>query len=460
MDKKLGIIVPYRDRYEQLLTFKSYMSKFLKDVDYELIVVEQDDAKIFNRGKLLNIGFIEAKKLKCDYVVFHDVDMMPVDVDYSYSPFPIHLANNFIPNDIRIIFDEYFGGVTLFPVESFEIINGYSNEYWGWGFEDTDLLYRCKLSNIELDKKEIKQIVGHNASLKFNGVDAYVKTPELKKQDFYTIFISFSLDDFVFNHEEYDDTFTIFSNSNIKLTYTSYLRYNFELLDNDETIDYISTNITTNHKTNFCITIDTILNKITVFQDGNLIDSKIYKNGFKFKRQDNFYLGSNNNKDFFKGTIDSFAIYNTILENNDINELSKNNFFGLTQSFGDYNKENNLVLYYDAKFIKHYKLIDIVNYQNDALIYNCEIVGLPIDKIKTIEIPYRRNSTFKLLNHEENGFINGGWKNITTRYNQLKYQNEVSKGYIDYKKDGLNNCEYKIHNKNKIQNLTHIVVGI
>jgi hypothetical protein len=316
------------------------------------------------------------------------------------------------------------------------------------------------LSNIELDKKEIKQIVGHNASLKFNGVDAYVKTPEFKKQDFYTIFISFSLDDFVFNHEEYDDTFTIFSNSNIKLTYTSYLRYNFELLDNDETIDYISTNITTNHKTNFCITIDTILNKITVFQDGNLIDSKIYKNGFKFKRQDNFYLGSNNNKDFFKGTIDSFAIYNTILENNDINELSKNNFFGLTQSFGDYNKENNLVLYYDAKFIKHYKLIDIVNYQNDALIYNCEIVGLPIDKIKTIEIPYRRNSTFKLLNHEENGFINGGWKNITTRYNQLKYQNEVSKGYIDYKKDGLNNCEYKIHNKNKIQNLTHIVVGI
>jgi hypothetical protein len=273
-------------------------------------------------------------------VVFHDVDMIPVDVDYSYSPFPIHLANNFIPNDIRIIFDEYFGGVTLFPVESFEIINGYSNEYWGWGFEDTDLLYRCKLSNIELDKKEIKQIVGNNASLKFNGVNAYVKTPNIKKQDFYTIFISFSLDDLVFNHEEYDDAFTIFSNSNIKLTYTSYLRYNFELLDNDETIDYISTNITTNHKTNFCITIDTILNKITVFQDGNLIDSKIYKNGFKFKRQDNFYLGSNNNKDFFKGTIDTFAIYDTILEKNDIRELSKNNFFGLTQSFGKYNKEN------------------------------------------------------------------------------------------------------------------------
>jgi hypothetical protein len=232
------------------------------------------------------------------------------------------------------------------------------------------------------------------------------------------------------------------------------------LLDNDETIDYISTNITTNHKTNFCITIDTILNKITVFQDGNYIDSKIYKKDFILKQQNNFYLGSNHNKDFFKGTIDTFAIYDTILEKNDIKELSKNDFFGLTQSFGKYNKEDNLVLYYDAKFIKHYKLIDIVNYQNDAMIYNCEIVGLPIDEIKTIEIPYRRNSTFKLLLHEENGFVGGGWKNITTRYNQLKYQNEVSKGYIDHKKDGLNNCEYKIHDKNRIYNLTHIVVGI
>ena len=94
---KLGIIVPYRNRDRQLLIFKKAISSYLsdKDINYELIVVEQDDAKTFNRGKLLNIGFLQAKKLKCDYVVFHDVDMLPIDVDYSYYDKPLHLATNF-----------------------------------------------------------------------------------------------------------------------------------------------------------------------------------------------------------------------------------------------------------------------------------------------------------------------------------------------------------------------------
>ena len=42
---KLGVIVPYRHRYPQLQLFKSRISKYLQDkgIDYELIVIEQDD---------------------------------------------------------------------------------------------------------------------------------------------------------------------------------------------------------------------------------------------------------------------------------------------------------------------------------------------------------------------------------------------------------------------------------
>ena len=90
---KLGVIVPYRDRYDHLVSFKTSISKVLdkSNIDYVLIVIEQDDAKLFNRGKLLNVGFKRALKEKCDYVVFHDVDMLPVEVDYSYSSVPVNI---------------------------------------------------------------------------------------------------------------------------------------------------------------------------------------------------------------------------------------------------------------------------------------------------------------------------------------------------------------------------------
>jgi hypothetical protein len=56
---KLGVIVPFRDRYEHLVEFKSKIVEYLnkQNIQYELIIIEQDDAKLFNRGKLLNIGF-------------------------------------------------------------------------------------------------------------------------------------------------------------------------------------------------------------------------------------------------------------------------------------------------------------------------------------------------------------------------------------------------------------------
>ena len=97
---KLGVIVPYRNRYEQLITFKESITKYLesKNINFELIIVEQDNAKLFNRGMLLNIGFKYARKSGCNYVVFHDVDMIPLAVDYSYSKTPIHLATGFLDN--------------------------------------------------------------------------------------------------------------------------------------------------------------------------------------------------------------------------------------------------------------------------------------------------------------------------------------------------------------------------
>jgi hypothetical protein len=103
---KLGIIVPYRNRFDHLEEFKKSIVEYLDSNSYEnyvIIIVNQDDAKLFNRGMLLNIGFKEAKKQRCDYVVFHDVDMLPEYVNYSYSDKPIHLATNFTLEELFLM---------------------------------------------------------------------------------------------------------------------------------------------------------------------------------------------------------------------------------------------------------------------------------------------------------------------------------------------------------------------
>jgi hypothetical protein len=57
---KLGIIVPYRNRHEHLAVFNPTISKYLNntDIDYKIIIVQQDDAKLFNRGLLLQKSII------------------------------------------------------------------------------------------------------------------------------------------------------------------------------------------------------------------------------------------------------------------------------------------------------------------------------------------------------------------------------------------------------------------
>jgi hypothetical protein len=471
MDKKIGVIIPYRNRYNQLQKFKTHIKAYLesKGMPYELITVEQDDAKIFNRGKLLNIGFKYAKKLRCDYVVFHDVDMLPIDADYSYSDVPVHLASNFIATESsqRMVFDEYIGGVTIFPMDLFEYINGYSNDYWGWGFEDNDLLHRCKINGLPLNKKEIKMMGGNHSALKFNGLNSYVKgknTINFKEE--FTIFVSFLPENIKCDQNLREDTFCAFSvpGYDFTISYNSYSRYSLNIFDSRKNIMYVNSDIKPNYKTNISVTVNPKENNLKVFQDGKIIGYKNFNHLYNYSNENNFYLGvgnlQSNDKKWFRGLIDTFAIFDKELHPDEILEISKNEFFGLTQNFGDYVSPNSLKVYYDAKFIKEYKLIDLSGNNNNGEIVNCEIVGYTGEISKIIEMPFRRNCTFKLMEHEENGYFNGGWKEITTRYNQLKYYNELVAGYRDTKIDGLSNLNYSVHSHVKVNNQTHVLVAI
>ena len=155
MKDKLAIIVPYRDRQEHLDVFVPHMREFLKDkgIDYTIFIAEQTDDRPFNYGKLCNIATKEVGE-EYTYFAFHDIDMLPIsdECDYGYPDSPTHLATNVEAHNNELPYPQYFGGVVLISREDFENANGYSNEYWGYGFEDLDLLYRLQRSGAYLEK--------------------------------------------------------------------------------------------------------------------------------------------------------------------------------------------------------------------------------------------------------------------------------------------------------------------
>jgi predicted glycosyltransferase involved in capsule biosynthesis len=152
--KNLCIVVPYRNRESHLKIFAPRMKEYLKKegTQGEILIVEQENGKPFNRAKLLNIG-VDFTNKDYDYYCFHDVDMIPTESDYTYCPEPTHLAARAQQFGYKLPYQSYFGGVTVFDRESFLLVNGYSNEYWGWGAEDDDMFNRCGMLKIPTKRK-------------------------------------------------------------------------------------------------------------------------------------------------------------------------------------------------------------------------------------------------------------------------------------------------------------------
>jgi hypothetical protein len=154
--KRLAIIVPYRDRTEHLAAFVRHVPMYFerdkldRQITHAIHIVEQTGRAPFNRGKLLNCGYVLARD--ADYFCFHDVDYLPIWADYSWSPHPARL----IWHGLRMQEDpeNFFGAVTLFDKPVFERVNGFPNSYWGWGFEDTELRLRCMFGGIGFERRD------------------------------------------------------------------------------------------------------------------------------------------------------------------------------------------------------------------------------------------------------------------------------------------------------------------
>eukprot|EP00940_MAST-03C_sp_MAST-3C-sp2_P001967 g1967.t1 len=188
----IAIVVPYRDRASHLAEFLSYMTRVLgmnsrirseqcesiqerssssisgfdgssgkSSIEFEIIIVEQDNALPFNRGWLMNVGYHLATSNRfiggegkswspADIVIFHDIDILPSGemVMFYATPPPVHNALHMInpmwSKGPRLMFS-YYGGINSFRSEDFLSINGFPNDLFGWGLEDDCLRQRAAL---------------------------------------------------------------------------------------------------------------------------------------------------------------------------------------------------------------------------------------------------------------------------------------------------------------------------
>ncbi|KAF5296459.1 hypothetical protein FQR65_LT01448 [Abscondita terminalis] len=158
--KKVAIIIPFRCRGEHLLIFLQHMHPLLRkqQIDYTIFVVEQEGNGAFNRAMLMNIGYKEALNLdNYDCFIFHDIDLLPEDDRnlYTCPEQPRHMSVAVDIFKYKLPYKSIFGGVSAISKEHFELLNGFSNSFWGWGGEDDDMSNRIRYHKLHISRYPI-----------------------------------------------------------------------------------------------------------------------------------------------------------------------------------------------------------------------------------------------------------------------------------------------------------------
>jgi len=175
--QKLAVVIPYKDRYEHLLTLVNHLHRILQrqNLLYCIFVAEQYDNRSFNKAQIMNAAFEEItsnyktyghpldldhqKTLQpFDCFVFHDVDMLMENDHnlYMCQENPVHLSPAIDKFNYSTFYGTKFGGVTAIRSETYRKVNGHSNQFWGWGGEDNDMEQRLLPNDLNFTKKSIK----------------------------------------------------------------------------------------------------------------------------------------------------------------------------------------------------------------------------------------------------------------------------------------------------------------
>jgi hypothetical protein len=477
MTDKLAIIVPYRDRQEHLDVFVPHMREFLKDkgIDYTIFIVEQSDDRPFNYGKLCNAAVKEISE-EYTYFAFHDIDMLPIndECDYTWPEVPLHLATNVEAHEEKLPYPQYFGGVVLINREDFEDVNGYSNEYYGYGFEDLDLLYRIERAGLPLetfydknktysnyDELDVLPYRIENVELSRNPIIQKIKTISLTKENYLygslnplgktvptkSFSVSFWFND-RFPRETTKNLFC-FEGYNSGLFLNNGNQIIGQLWNTENKHTQVVSNYSRNVWNHIIFEYDAKENQISLTLNNKRISKESLPNDFVLYDYTNKHIKiSDVNSDI---ELSEIFVFDTILDASAKKEL----YFEGSNCLNDLKTRFGLepVFYFDyTKSYSRNLLLDKGLFLNHLAIKGkIEISETEIHLADKIYIPSRLEGQYKSLVHDND-------TNIINRYytynpdileNSDIFFHEVITGELDYKTIGLSNIKYTLLDKLK-----------
>ena len=456
MSHKLGVCVPYRNRELHMHEFIPKVGKYLKDqgIDFHMYFCHQVDDKLFNRGATKNIAAKHAFEDGCDYIVWHDIDMIPEEgggCDYSYpADAPRHIATQISQMDYQLKYHEYFGGAVLFTKEQVEATNGYSNDYWDWGMEDDDLFWRCHLEGMTNDTYLIDNIKNQKF-LRFNGQNSYAKIPF--QRDFRGLTTrSHTISALVRCYQQLDKN-NVFLIGDEERKYVEYPifripGYDYGLsFNNSRALSFTFWNSFNKHNYMWLKRYDKQWSWITAVLDqdnhlahfylnGTEVDSKVglgspsplrFDGKLKNYGSNDIYLGTSPSQPeestfkYFKGDIAKVFAWNKALTPDELANLHTNI------------PQDGLLIDLDFNDPK-------TEYSNLGAEILSEDVGVP-----NSIIPHRVEGRMRCLPHPDEGIVDGKFvKGETTARNERRYVLEMQKGNWKYKDDGIKQLKYKL----------------
>jgi hypothetical protein len=405
-----------------------------------------------------NIAAKRAFEDGCDYIAWHDVDMLPYDetCDYSYpEETPIHIATQLSKYGYDMSYDQYFGGVILFNKEQVERTNGYSNDYWDWGMEDDDLFWRAYYEGYTTGKVISNKT--NRPSLYFNGDTSHVEIPSnrrvveyLNRNHTITLLVKTQQQEdkvpiwLVGDEDRQFIEYPIFRKSggfNYGISFNNSRAMTFQLFDMTRAPIYNWIKRFENMWTRLTISIDAENKKMYCYVNDELATNVRNKKEERPLDFDNRLLRYDLRNPFFlgfdpqantrlKGEIAECKVYNRFFSPEEISHVFEGGSDGAVMDL-------------DFENISDGKITDKVNGIVGTL-NDIEIKNTDIEIVENI-LPYRRDGKFYCLPHLDLGFVNGKWhQGETTAKNEKRFVREMQQKKIDYKNDGMSNLKYEL----------------